>query len=78
MVVVRSMHDVELMPAGSTALQLRQRRVDAVDGVDDVRAGLAEDDDQHRRLAVDQPGGAEFSTESLTSATSESRTAAPL
>ncbi len=36
--------------------QLRQQRVDAVDGVDDVGAGLAVDDHQHRRLAVGEAG----------------------
>ena len=33
---------------------MRQRLLHAVDGLDDVGAGLAEDDDQHRRLAVGQ------------------------
>ena len=36
--------------------QARQRRLDAVDGLQDVRARLAADDHQHRALAVD-PGG---------------------
>ncbi len=37
---------------------MRQRRVNSIDRIDDVRAGLAKHDDQHRGLAVDHPGRA--------------------
>ena len=49
MVVVRSMHHRESMAGGIEACKLRQQRADAVDGVDDVGARLAEDDDAGRR-----------------------------
>ena len=39
--------------------QLGQRGVDSIDGIDNVRAGLAENDNQHCRLAIDHPGGAD-------------------
>ena len=59
MVVVRSRTTVRSIAAGIEARNCGQRGVDAIDGIDDVRAGLAEDDDQHRGLAVDHPGGAD-------------------
>ena len=59
-------------------LQLRQQRLHPVDGVDDVGAGLAVDDDEHRRLAVGEAEVVDVLDRSMTSATSDSRTAAPL
>ena len=41
-------------------LQLRQQRLDAVDRVDDVGAGLAIEDDQDGRLAVGEAGIAQI------------------
>ena len=52
MVTVWSMADLHLDGLRNGGLELRQRRRDAVHGIDDVGAGLAEDDHQHRRLAV--------------------------
>ena len=40
--------------------QMRQLRLHSVDGIDDVGAGLAEQDDQHGRLAVGEPGVAQI------------------
>ena len=44
MVVVRSRTIVVLMPCGSTASRNGSCVLDAVDGLNDVGAGLAEDD----------------------------------
>ena len=56
MVTVRSVSTVTSTAAGSDALQLRQQRLDAVDDLDHVRAGLALDVDDDRRDLV-RPGG---------------------
>ena len=53
-VVLRSMAMVTLMSAGNAACRCGSSRLHAVDRVDDVGARLAEQDDQHRRLAVGQ------------------------
>jgi len=45
---------LEVDRRGGRGLELRQQRVDAVDRLDDVGAGLAEDDQQHGGLAVRQ------------------------
>ena len=64
---------------GQRRLQLRQQRLDAVDHLDDVGAGLALDvEDDRRRRRSSTPRGATFSAPSTTSATSDSRTGAPL
>ena len=68
-----------LMAGGHGGLQLRQQGPDAVDGLDDVGARLAEDDDHDGGLAVDQAGVAQvLHRVRRPSATSASRTAAPL
>jgi hypothetical protein len=60
-------------------LQLRQQRLHAVDRVDDVGAGLPEQTmTSTAGLPLAKPGVAQSSTESVTSATSDSRTGAPL
>ena len=46
-------------PAGIDCLQERQLRANAVHGLDDVGARLAEDDDDHGALAVQIAGGAD-------------------
>ena len=48
------------MSAGIEACSCGSSAFTAVDGVDDVGAGLAVDDDQHRRLAVGEPGVAQI------------------
>ena len=55
---VRSIITDSSIACGNRGLQLRQQRAHAVDRLDDVGAGLPEDDEQHRRLAVRQPRGA--------------------
>ena len=52
-------HDAEIDRLRDLGAELRQQRGNAVDGRDDVRAGLAIDDQQDRRLAVGQAGVAE-------------------
>ena len=59
MVVVRSSTTARSMAGGIEACNCGSEREHPVHGVDDVGAGLAEDDDQHGRLAVDQPGVAQ-------------------
>ena len=71
-------HHVQLDLRPEQFLQHRQLRVDGVGGLDDVGAGLAGDDQQHRRQVVGKPALRTSSTESLTLATSPRRTAAPL
>ena len=56
MVTVWSMATCRSMACGMDGLQLRQHGADAVHGVDDVGARLAEDDHQHGRLAVGVAG----------------------
>ena len=63
-VVVRSITTVNLIAGGDRSLQLRQHRVNAVHRLDDVGAGLAEDDHQDAGLAVRQPALRMSSTES--------------
>ncbi len=58
MVVVRSRTIGQIDGGRNGGLQLRQQGADAIDGLDDVGAGLAEDDDQDGRLAVGEAGGA--------------------
>ena len=75
---VRSALTDSEMAAGMEAAELREQFADAIDGFDDVRARLAEKNDEHRRLAVRPvPSSRMSSTESSTVATSDSRTAAP-
>ena len=57
MVVVRSSATSSLMAAGIGGLQRGQDLEHAVDGGDDVGAGLTEDDDEDGGLAVDQAAG---------------------
>ena len=52
--LVRSEATCSSMSGGSCALQLGQQRAHAVDGLDDVGAGLARDQHDDRRLAVEQ------------------------
>ena len=56
MVVVRSTTTLNRSPAGCDACSCGSSCADAVDRVDDVGAGLPENDHQHRRLAVDEAG----------------------
>ncbi len=49
-------HDVEMDRGGNGRAQLRQERADAVDGADDVRSRLAEEDEGDGRFAVDRSG----------------------
>ncbi len=64
------------MPSGIDALITGKLRADEVDRVNDIGAGLAEDDDLNRALAVQISGSTDVShTESVTSATSDRRTA---
>ncbi len=78
MVIVRSVSTATSTAAGSDALQLRQHPLDAVDHLDDVGARLALDvEDDCRRLVG--PGRQLRVLGAIrTSATSASRTAAPL
>ena len=78
MVVVRSMTTFRLMACGMEVLQLGHQRVNAVDRLDDIGARLAEDDEQHGGFAVGVPAVAHVLTESTTSPTSPTRTAAAL
>jgi hypothetical protein len=66
------------MPWGRTAVKKWQLRVDVVDGLDDVGAGLAEDDDEYGAGAIHIPGSAQVLRGVQTPATSERRIAAPL
>ena len=50
--------DLQVDVGGQRGAQHRQLRLYRVDGGDDVRAGLAADDGDHGRLAVEQAGGA--------------------
>ena len=59
MVVVRSRTMVVSMPVGMVALMDGKLRANPVDSLDDVGAGLAEDDDGNRALAVQISGGAD-------------------
>ena len=59
MVVVRSSTMVISMPCGMDALSEWQLRAYAVDGLDDVGAGLAEDDHGDGAFAVQVAGGAD-------------------
>ncbi len=64
---------------GSAACSCGSSALHAVDGLDDVGARLAVDDHEHRRLAVGQAQRCACPRpQSMTSATSDSRTAAPL
>ncbi len=58
MVVVRSMHDRGLNALRQHRFKKRQLRLDAIDGFDDVGAGLAEDDEKDTSLAIHVAGGA--------------------
>ena len=44
--------DLDVISGGIAACETRQRRLDLVDGVDDVGAGLLEDDQEDAALAV--------------------------
>ncbi len=77
-VVVRSRTIVVSIPCGNRGLDGRQLRAYAVDRVDDIGAGLAEDDHVTARLPFKYPAVRTFCTESMTSATSDRWTAAPL
>ena len=79
MVTVRSVRTVNLTEEGSDGCNLRQQLLDGVDHGDDVGAGLALDvDDDGRRRVFIQAACRLFSVSSITLATSESRTGAPL
>ena len=78
MVTVWSIATRISMARGMAACKLRQSGANAVDGVDDVGAGLAEDDHQHRRLAVGVAGIAQVFHRIHRVPTSQTRTAAPL
>ena len=58
MVVVRSSTTVALMPLGITAWRKGKLGADALVGLDDVGARLAEDDAANRGIAVQVAGGA--------------------
>ena len=77
-VVDRSTATVMSIAGDTEARRSGNQRLDPVDGLDDVGAGLAIEDDENRRLAVGEAGIAQVLDRSTTSATSESRTAAPL
>ena len=62
---------------GGSAPQLRQQPLDAVDHLDDVRAGLALDVQDHGGASFIHAACCTFSASSTTSATSDSRTGAP-
>ena len=65
--VVRSMTTFRSMVGGIDGLQLRQQGPDAVHGLDDVGARLAEDDDDDRRACRwTRPALRTSSTESVT------------
>jgi hypothetical protein len=55
---VASMATPRRIVGGNRRLELRHQRPHAVYGVDDVRSRLAEDDEEHGRLAVGDPGRA--------------------
>ena len=55
-VVVWSTMVVRVMPVGISACSCGRQLLDAVDGRDDVGAGLAVDDEQHGRFAVGKAG----------------------
>ena len=55
MVTVRSMATFMSMSLGIEALSAGISAVDAVDGLDDVGARLAVEDDEHGGLAVGEP-----------------------
>ena len=55
-VSVRSVTTSSSTPAGIERCEPRQQRLDAVDGLDDVGAGLTLDVDDHRGLAVEPAG----------------------
>ena len=79
MVTVRSVSSVDIDGGRQRRLQLRQQLLDAVDDLDHVGAGLALDVDDHR--AADwfaHAASRVFSAPSITSATSDRRTGAPL
>ncbi len=59
MVVVRSRTTVVSMPCGIEALIDGSCGADAIVGRDDVRAGLAEDDEHDRAFAVEIAAGAD-------------------
>ena len=79
MVMVRSRATASLMEGGMEARSVGQESVDAVDGVDDVGAGLAEEDEQHRSACRWRARPCDVFHWSLTTvATSPRRTGAPL
>ena len=65
------------IPSGITAWIKRELRADAVDRLNDIGAGLAEDDDCNRALAIQIAGGTDILHRVRHLATSDSRTAAP-
>ena len=71
-------NDIELDVAGDRRFELRQRRRYAIDRTDDIGAGLRKTSTSTAGAPFANPKLRRFSTESSTSATSESRTAAPL
>ncbi len=60
MVVVRSITTLSFMPAGMTACNSGIRATDAIDGIDDVGVGLAEDDEEDGGFAVGEAFGADI------------------
>ena len=71
-------HDGGFDAFGDGGLDRRQLAADVFNRLDDVGAGLAEDDDRDGGLAVEIAGGTDVLHRVGTSATSERRTAAPL
>ena len=79
MVVVRSVSTATSTPAGSAACSCGSSALIAVDHLDHVGARLALDvEDDRRRRRSPRPPSRTFSAPSTTSATSDSRTGAPL
>ena len=52
--------DREIDGGGGRGLELRHQRAETVHGLDDVRPGLPEDDQEHGGLSVRQPGRLEI------------------
>ena len=79
MVWVRSVRSSTLIAGGIAASQPRQRRLDPVHRLDDVGAGLLEDDQEHAALAVRPSRLAVVSSGPATAwPMSRTRTGAPL
>jgi len=77
MVVVRSRTIVVSIPEESKPSDMELTAY-VIDGLDDIRARLAEDDHHDRGMPFRNPAERMFDTASVTLATSASRTAPPL